>query len=225
MTRYALVIDTALNACQVGLFSHDGTTVTPLFIRSEEMTRGHQEFIGPAVAESFEKSGTIPKALSVIGVTLGPGSFTGLRVGLSFAKGMAGGLDLPLRGFFTLELMGRRADFDGRTRLVAHDAGRGQLYLQTLDTEGHAYDAKSFDINDLSEVEALTPPDLIIGSGAGYLADIFPSAEVIPAALPDLSAMAALCFADTQAYDDLTPLYMRDADAKVSNKAVISFDF
>ncbi|ESQ80937.1 tRNA (adenosine(37)-N6)-threonylcarbamoyltransferase complex dimerization subunit type 1 TsaB [Asticcacaulis sp. YBE204] len=223
--RYALVIDTALNACQVGLFSHDGTTVTPLFVRSEEMSRGHQEFIGPAVTESFERSGIIPKALNVIGVTLGPGSFTGLRVGLSFAKGMASGLNLPLRGFSTLELMGRRAAFDGRTRMVAHDAGRGQLYLQTLDTDNRVYDAKSFDINDLREVEALTAPDLIVGSGAGYLANIFPLAEVIPTALPDLTAMAALCFADTDAYSDLTPLYMRDADAKVSNKAVISFDF
>lgn len=225
MTAYALLIDTALEASSVGLYAQNGADLTCLYAHTEAMTRGHQEYLGNAVSECFERSGIEPKFLSVIMVTLGPGSFTGLRVGLAFAKGMAGGLNIPLRGVSTLEAMGRRAEYEGRARLIAHAAGRGQVYSQTIGADDRPYPLKALNIDDLSALSDTPEPAFLIGSGAPLLAEFYPNSEVIPEALPDLEAMARLAFKDTTAYDDLTPLYMRDADAKVSDKAVIRFDF
>ncbi|BBF81169.1 tRNA (adenosine(37)-N6)-threonylcarbamoyltransferase complex dimerization subunit type 1 TsaB [Asticcacaulis excentricus] len=219
----ALVIDTALNACQIGLFSHKDGSVSEVVALREYMTRGHQEFIGPAALHCFEKTGINIRDIDILGVTLGPGSFTGLRVGLSFAKGMASGLGISLRGFSTLELMGRAANFDNQRRLVAHDAGRGQLYCQRLDADNTVSPPESYDFVKLDEIDMGNGWDWLIGSGAPLLAERFPQAQIAADVLPDLRAMATLCFASTTAYDDLTPLYMRDADAKVSDKSVVNF--
>ncbi|WP_298333067.1 tRNA (adenosine(37)-N6)-threonylcarbamoyltransferase complex dimerization subunit type 1 TsaB [Asticcacaulis sp.] len=219
----AFVIDTALNACQVGLFEYKDGSVSEVVTLREYMTRGHQEFIGPAALECFEKAGINPRDLDILGVTLGPGSFTGLRVGLSFAKGMASGLVISLRGFSTLELMGRAADFDNQRRLVAHDAGRGQLYFQRFEADNMVSLPESYDLVKLDETDMGSGWDWLIGSGAPLLAERFPQAQIAADVLPDLKAMATLCFAPTTAYNDLTPLYMRDADAKVSDKSVVNF--
>lgn len=219
----ALVIDTALNACQVGLFAYKDGSVSEVATVSERMTRGHQEFIGPAALKCFEKAGINPRDVDILGVTLGPGSFTGLRVGLSFAKGMASGLGIGLRGFSTLELMGRAADFDHQRRLVAHDAGRGQVYCQRLDADNAVSSLESYDIVNLNEIDTGGGWDWLVGSGAPLMAERFPQAQIAVDVLPDLKAMATLCFASTTAYDDLTPLYMRDADAKISDKSVVNF--
>ena len=219
MTSITFVMDTALNACQMGLFAHKDGSVSELVTLSEHMVRGHQEFIGRAALQCFEKAGINPREVDILGVTLGPGSFTGLRV----AKGMASGLGVSLRGFSTLELMGRAEVFAGRPRLVAHDAGRGQVYLQRLDAQDVASAPESHDVVNLSEIDLGEGWEWLIGSGAPLLTERFPQAQIAADALPDLAAMAALCFAQTTAYDDLTPLYMRDADAKVSDKAVVRF--
>lgn len=219
----AFVIDTALNACQVGLFAYKDGSVSDVATLSERMTRGHQEFIGSAALKCFEKAGINPRDVDILGVTLGPGSFTGLRVGLSFAKGMASGLGIGLRGFSTLELMGRAADFDHQRRLVAHDAGRGQVYCQCLEADNSVSSIKSYDIVKLDEIDAGGDWNWLIGSAAPLMAERFPQAQIAADVLPDLKAMARLCFAPTTAYDDLTPLYMRDADAKVSDKSVVNF--
>lgn len=219
----AFVIDTALNACQVGLFSHKDGFVSEVVALREYMTRGHQEFIGSAALQCFEKAGIIPRDVDILGVTLGPGSFTGLRVGLSFAKGMASGLGIGLRGFSTLELMGRAADFHQQRRLVVHDAGRGQVYCQRLEADSAVSPPESYDLVNLQEIDLGSDWHWLIGSGAPLLAERFPQAQIAAEVLPDLTAMATLCCASTTAYDDLTPLYMREADAKVSDKSVVHF--
>ncbi|MFT3997089.1 MAG: tRNA (adenosine(37)-N6)-threonylcarbamoyltransferase complex dimerization subunit type 1 TsaB [Asticcacaulis sp.] len=217
------VIDTAMDACQIGLFGCKDGSVYAIDVLSERMARGHQEFIGPAVLQCFGKNGIDPRDVSVFGVTLGPGSFTGLRVGLSYAKGLAVGTGARLRGFSTLELIGRAARFADQPRLVAHDAGRGQVYVQYLSHDNRADAPVSYDIEQIDQIDVAETPAFVIGSGATLLSARFPQSKIVLDSLPDLSAMAALCLAETTAYDDLTPLYMRDADAKVSDKAIIKF--
>ena len=82
MTR--LVVDTCLGACQVGLF--DGGRM--IAGASEAMERGHQERLAPMAAEVVARAGVAFAELSLVVVTIGPGSFTGLRVGLAFASGL-----------------------------------------------------------------------------------------------------------------------------------------
>jgi tRNA threonylcarbamoyl adenosine modification protein YeaZ len=94
-----LSIDTCLGASSVAVL--DGERV--LAARSEPMTRGHQERIGIIARETAAEAGVAFSDLARIGVTVGPGSFTGLRVGLAFAKGLATALSIPCVGVNTLE--------------------------------------------------------------------------------------------------------------------------
>lgn len=222
---YVLVLDTAMHACSVGLFSRGDQAIITHFSVSDPMTRGHQERIGPLVAEAFAQSGILPAQLERIGVTLGPGSFTGLRVGLSFAKGLASGLSVPLHGFSTLEALAGAMSLRDHRRLAAYEAGRGQVYVQYVGANNVASPPQAVGLEGLSRLGHVYDPEIITGSGAALLATVFPQAESLGTALPDMAAMASLCFERPSDFTDLTPLYMREADAKVSDKAVIRFDF
>ncbi len=202
-----LVIDTSLHACSVGLF-RDGA---PLFVAAEAMQRGHQERLGPLAAEALDRAGVRPRDLTHLGVTLGPGSFTGLRVGLSFAKGLAVGLNLPLQGIGTLEALGHHPYLLNTRRVAVIDGGRGQIYIQAFDRERveapRAVTADSLDIDT----------DVLTGPGAHLLAS---HAPVFEQGWPVPEALAALTLKG--GHDDLTPLYMREADAVASTRGIIS---
>jgi tRNA threonylcarbamoyladenosine biosynthesis protein TsaB len=215
---YILAIDTALESCSVGLFEYEGYALKSKWIDQEAMTRGHQEALGAACQRCFDKSGIEPKQLTAIITTLGPGSFTGLRVGLSFAKGMAAGLDLKLKGISTLEAIGQAKKFKGYKRIVAQDGGRGVIYVLFIDETELSSGIKAIDINDSEAFKALEAAQYLIGNGGVYLKDRIPNCEVIPMALPDLEAMSEATISNSPSFDDLTPIYMRDADAKVSSK-------
>jgi tRNA threonylcarbamoyladenosine biosynthesis protein TsaB len=103
-----IAIDCALDACQVAVA--DGDVVTAL---SEPMRKGQAERIAPMAAEAMAQSGLAFKDLARIAVTVGPGSFAGVRVGLSFARGLAVALGAPCLGYSTLEVFARSAGDDG----------------------------------------------------------------------------------------------------------------
>ena len=174
------------------------------------MQRGHQERLGPMVADAFDQAGIRPRDLTHIGVTLGPGSFTGLRVGLSFAKGLATGLDLNLQGIGTLEALGHHPDLEGKNRMAAIDGGRGSIYAQSFGANGQGT-PQSIKAGDEVRADILTGPGApLIGNGAAIFEQSWPS----------LDALNALTLAG--GHDDLTPLYMRDADAIASTRGIIS---
>jgi tRNA threonylcarbamoyladenosine biosynthesis protein TsaB len=204
-----LVIDTALAACQAGLF-RDGAA---LKIRSEPMTRGHQEALGPMVEALFRDTQTAPRDLTGIGVTLGPGSFTGLRVGLSFAKGMATALKLTLQGVGTLEALLRQSGLT-EDALAVIDGGRGRFYVQ------HGTETHSLDAEGLTALARTLPITTLTGPAADKAADLLPDLGVAPHAWPSLDAIAELTVCGGR--DDVTPLYMREADAVASRRGIIS---
>lgn len=94
-----LGIDTCGTECGVAFVSSGGEV---LAVRTEPMTRGHAEALGPLVAEMIGALGAVPSDLAAIGVTLGPGSFTGVRVWLSFARGIGLGLAVPVTGISSI---------------------------------------------------------------------------------------------------------------------------
>lgn len=213
----ALVIDTSLNACGLGLF--DGGAC--LFQIVEGMTRGQQERLPVMALEAFQAAGIKPKALDLIGVTLGPGSFTGVRVGLSFAKGLAAGAGATLKGVGTLEALGHHAELGGKTRLAVVNGGRGQVYVQRFPQGAPV----TLDMNapeTIAEFAAANPADCLTGPAAAQLAAFWPEANEFPQTWPSLDALSRLTL--DAGHDDLTPLYMREADAIASTRGIISLN-
>ncbi len=161
-------------------------------------------------ADAFDQAGVRPRDLTHIGVTLGPGSFTGLRVGLSFAKGLATGLGLNLQGIGTLEALGHHPDLTGKSRTAVIDGGRGSIYIQSFGPNGQGT-PQSIKAGD--DVHT----DLLTGPGAHLIGD---GTRIFDQPWPSLATLNALTLAG--GHDDLTPLYMRDADAIASTRGIIS---
>lgn len=209
-----LAIDTALDTCSAALL--DGERV--LAARSEEMARGHQERLAPLVAELMTEAGIGFERLDRIGVTVGPGSFTGLRVGLAFAKGLGVALDVPVVGVGTLAAMG--AGTSGFVA-VAVDARRDQIYLQAF-RDGQPLGApEALAAGDAARgLIDIDPagPGVIVGSGALLLADAFPNAATDPRAGADPVWVARLAAAADPAPP--RPIYLRAPDAKLPASAL-----
>ncbi len=173
------------------------------------MRRGHQERLAPLVAEAFGRTGIRPSDLGHIGVTLGPGSFTGVRAGLAFAKGLAAGLGLRLTGMGTLEALNHHPALLGRSVLGAIHGGRDHLYGQVGDGPPRAL------------VPGHMPAaDVLTGPAAQLVRDHYPHADIFVQDWPALSVLAALTL--MPGHDDVTPLYMREADAVISTRGIIT---
>jgi tRNA threonylcarbamoyladenosine biosynthesis protein TsaB len=204
-----LALDTCLTACSAAIL--DGDRV--LAARSEAMPRGHQERLAPMVRELAEEAGVAFKSLDRVGVTVGPGSFTGLRVGIAFAKGMGAALSIPVVGVGTLEAMAF-----GRTGFVAAsiDARRGQIYLQ-LFGDGVALtapDAVTLETAAARIAEVYAGgPATFTGSGAPLLEGILSGAAIETPDGPDPVAIARL--AARAPIRPVRPLYLRAPDAKL----------
>jgi tRNA threonylcarbamoyladenosine biosynthesis protein TsaB len=199
-----LVIDTCLGACQVGLFK-DGRMLAGL---SEPMERGHQERLAPMTAEVM--AGAAFADIEKIVVTIGPGSFTGLRVGLAFAKGVQLATGAPLAGVGTLAALA--ASDEGAAAGVI-DARRGLVYVQAFE-DGEPLAAP--DIVPIAEAArrlAALQDLTLVGPGAHLLAPELPRAKLDARAAPDLAALGQLA-EPAEPADDLRPLYLRAPDAR-----------
>lgn len=204
-----LGIDTCLSSCAVAV--RDGETL--LASAREVMARGHQERLAPMARAVMAEAGIGFDRLDRIGVTLGPGSFTGLRVGIAFAKGLAAALSLPAVGIGTLEALA--ADAGGLVFAVI-DARRDQVYVQGFE-DGRALmapDALSVPTAAARIAELSMGRDFtLIGSGGPLLADLAPRARLIAGDGADAAHVARLAAA--RAPGPLRPLYLRTPDAKL----------
>lgn len=204
-----LALDTCLTACSVAVT--DGERV--LAAASEPMARGHQERLAPLAQQVMAQAGVGFDRLERIGVTVGPGSFTGLRVGIAFAKGLAQALDIPLVGVGTLEAL---AAGEPGLAFAVLDARRDQLYLQAFEA------GRPLMAPDVLPVEAAAArlveigqgrPVTLAGSGWALLAEVFPEARIVPAEGCDPVLVARLAAARAPA--PVRPLYLRAPDARL----------
>ncbi len=196
-----LALDTCLNAC-AGAVVRDGVVLSKIV---EPMQRGHQERIAGMTSELMATANLAFSDLDRIAVTVGPGSFTGLRIGLAFAKGLGVALDIPCVGVGVLDALGRSAE--GRVAAVL-DARGGAVHVRMFDNGAPMAEAATLSV---AETGLLATPDVLIGDGAPLLEQRFPEAKVeIPDAC-DPAIVAALGAADPPAPAD--PIYMRAAYA------------
>jgi tRNA threonylcarbamoyladenosine biosynthesis protein TsaB len=208
-----LGVDTCLSACSVALI--DGERV--LAARSELMARGHQERLAPLVAEVMAEAGIGFERLERIGVTVGPGSFTGLRVGLAFAKGLALALGIPCVGVGTLEALAASPSPTGNTSremAAAVDAKRGQVWVQAFGGGQALSEPAALAVEEA--VAALGPLalGLLVGSGAPMLAKAGVAGEVVELEAPNPATVALLAAAVTDPRPP-RPLYLRAPDARL----------
>ncbi|MBM3545689.1 MAG: tRNA (adenosine(37)-N6)-threonylcarbamoyltransferase complex dimerization subunit type 1 TsaB [Alphaproteobacteria bacterium] len=211
--RRVLAIDAAFAACSVAVLA-DGDVAGQRF---EAMTRGHAERLLPMVREVMAAAGFGFETLDLIAVTIGPGHFTGLRVGLSAAQGLSLALDRPLAGVTTLEAVAAASAVD-EPLAVALESKRADLYLQVFKGGQALTEAAS----TLPERLAAFPwPEgeiALAGDGAARLAPILAFAgrrwRRVGPDLPDAATVARIATSrqGTIAARAAEPLYLRPPD-------------
>jgi len=215
-----LAIDTALGACSAVLF--DTVTNQPLAIQSVEMNRGHAEALMPLVERVMKAADAKFDAIDRIATTVGPGSFTGLRVGIAAARGFALACQKPAVGVTTLDALSAPyvTEKEAVPVVAAIDALHDNFYLHMVGAGGRMLVAPR--IASLHEAIRAVALGLvrIVGSGATMLASHWPLQEV-PAPLlvdprpaPDVTWVARLGAAADPERALPRPLYLRPPDAR-----------
>lgn len=202
-----LAFDTATPAVTVAL--HDGATV--LAARTEVDARRHGELLAPGIARVLADAGRTRTDLTDIAVGVGPGPFTGLRVGLVTAHALGDALGLPVHGVCTLDVLAAAVEHPGPF-LVATDARRREVYwARYADSETRLTEAAVDWPAAVAEANAGLPA---AGEGPVRYPDLF--AAALAPALPDAGVLAALAARRLAAGGELLaplPLYLRRPDA------------
>ena len=219
-----LAIDTSEQTCSAALVLANKA----LTHRSENIGRGHAERLLPLIDELLAEKGASYKDISRLAVTTGPGTFTGLRVGLSVARGFALVNQVPCIGLSGLQVLAAQAQIDedcADATVHALIAGRGgQAFYQAfngMDQNGLPH-ARGLPINQdidiiASRIEAA--PGRVVGSGRALLVQAgFDKAagKAIPAGdmFIDPVQLGLRAWALDPEHFSPEPLYLRDADAK-----------
>lgn len=216
-TMKVMVIDTALGACLSGVFEVSSSGVSDLGVRREEMTKGHQERLGGMARDAVKDAGGF-EGLERVGVTVGPGSFTGLRVGLSFALGLGAARNVPVVGISTLDALVASVEPQGLVA-AAIDARRGQVYIRLFRDGVPLDEAQALEIEaarDLIVAQAQGGDLAIVGSGVGVLTEGYEAlsdAKLYPLVAPSPQAMAQLTQSLDPTLNPPSPLYLRAPDA------------
>jgi tRNA threonylcarbamoyladenosine biosynthesis protein TsaB len=220
-----LALDSATGACSVALWQ-DGAIVARRFAA---MDRGQSEVLIPMAREVLAEAGTDFPSIDMFGVTTGPGAFTGLRIGLAAARGMALASGRPLAGVSTFDAVAHglsAGEREGRSVLVAVESRREDIFIQW-------FDGKLIPVGEARSVrpEDLVLPDtpvLVAGDGAARLHSrfgvstgnegmaanrdvMFAAGEGFPDAA-DVARLVALRGPDAVATAPPQPFYLRPPD-------------
>jgi tRNA threonylcarbamoyladenosine biosynthesis protein TsaB len=218
-----LAIDTALEACSAAVLdTSSGITASETLA----MTRGHAEAVMPLIARVMSAAAIEFADLDRIAVTTGPGSFTGLRVGISATRGIALAAGKPAVGLSTLAGFAAPliADDDSTQVVAAIDARHEQVYLQVFGTGGRTLVAPRIaSVRDAARA-AMTAPARIIGSAASKVAAVWPKGAEPPLSVeqrgaPDIDWIARLGAAAAEGHTPPKPLYLRAPDAQPQDAA------
>lgn len=230
-----LCIETGTDICSAAI-AQDGRLIS---LRESGEGRDHAQKLGVYIDELLRENDMSPAELDAVAVGKGPGSYTGLRIGVSLAKGLCYGLQIPLIGIGSLEALARVAaedyqagildidDYDTALLCPMIDARRMEVYAQVFDTTFQAVVPVTAEVVTPESFAAYIMPGrefVIFGNGAVKTLDVLPRGgvkyvEVAPSAR-GLCAVAEQRFAaglfeDTAYFE---PLYLKDFVATKSNK-------
>lgn len=217
-----LAVDTALGACSAALVAEGHTLAHQHLL----MVRGHAEALAPMVDGLMRRTGVSFAALDRIAVTTGPGTFTGQRVGLAFARALGLGLKRPVIGVTTLDAMAYEAlekHPDIACALAVADAKRGEVYLGARSTSrGTLISPELIPLEAIAKriagVVQSHSPVLLAGTAADSVRHLLEQAG-LPCLdslvrQPDAAFVARLA-TDAPEGSPPKPLYLRPPDAKL----------
>lgn len=205
-----LALDTATPAVTVAL--HDGRDV--IASAGQVDARRHGELLLPAVDRVLAEAGTRLDAVTGIVVGVGPGPYTGLRVGLMTADTFGLALGVPVHGLCTLDGLARAADLDGGPFVVATDARRKEVYWATYADSRTRLTGPAVDRP--AEIAGRVAGLPAVGEGALLYPDTFPDAhEPRHGSAAALATLAAERLAAGEELPEPRPLYLRRPDAQV----------
>ncbi len=214
-----LAIDTALGVCATALYATESGQVEAS--DSLQMERGHAEALLPQVDRVMAAARWRFQELDRIAVTIGPGSYTGIRVGIAAARAFGLATGKPVIGVTTLSaLLAPLIASGGRAMMAAAiDAKHGHVYYQAAAPGGRVIVAPSLvSIRDAARMIGAGPA-LLTGSGASLIAaecraqGIFTTVADLPN-VPDIGWVAKLAVAADPAQAMPKPLYLKGPDAK-----------
>lgn len=197
-----LAFDTSTAACTAALLEPDGTVIAA---RDEVIGRGHAERLVPMIDEMLD--GHVPARI-LVGV--GPGSFTGLRVGIAAAHGMAIGWKVPLSGMNSLALLAASAPPGEGKVAAALAGGHGELFVQTFDCRKFSATGPILSLSPAAAALKVDAPK-VVGTGAEALVEARHSGEAIPL-FP--TASRALALPELLRALECKPIYARAPDAR-----------
>jgi tRNA threonylcarbamoyladenosine biosynthesis protein TsaB len=205
-----LAFDTATPFVTVAV--HDGSDVL-VELRSDRAMK-HGEQLAPLIERAMARVGIVRQDLTAIAVGVGPGPFTGLRVGLVTARTLGFVLEIPVYGVCSLDVLAVEAVETGVVTTpfaVATDARRKEVYFATYDERGTRLDGPLVD-----RPAALATTDPVVGEGATLYPDSFPHA--LGPAAPGAGWLARTVAEERAELYDPEPLYLRRPDAVAPGK-------
>ena len=214
-----LAIDTALDACAAAVLDTEAGELVAQ--ESQIMKRGHAEALMPLIGRVIAASRTPFASLGRIAVTTGPGSFTGLRVGLSAARGIGLAANIPVVGVTTLAayaapIVSQNAEYPV---VSAIDARHNHVYLQVVSGNGSALVRPCVaPMSEALNTWRFGAPH-VVGNAANILAERWPSHAVAPFKVdpqgaPDITWVGWLGAAVSPETAPARPFYLRAPDAK-----------
>ncbi len=210
-----LALDTTLAACSAAIYDCGANQV--LSHQHERMRQGHAERLAGMTEEVADDAGVGFDRLDRIAVTIGPGTFTGVRIGLAMARGLSVALSIPVIGVGTMQALAANVD-DNPDRLpiaVIVDARRDAVYVQIFSCKLEPLSAPQ--CVKLDEVRQVLPVEdiVIVGSGTGLIIGEQQKWRASGACdLPDACSVAQIACNMVPSDQPPSPLYLRPADAK-----------
>jgi tRNA threonylcarbamoyl adenosine modification protein YeaZ len=208
-----LAIDTAGTGCFAAVY--DSANDTLLASAGADIGRGHAEQLMAFIDQALAESGKLLADIERIAVTIGPGSFTGIRVGVAAARGFALALGVPAIGVSVLAALAEaaREANPGQAVLAAMDAKRDELYCQSFEADGTA--RTQAQMLELPETRRMFADfdGIICGTATKHLTDNSQVA-VAQTDLTDIRIVARLGALSDPSQGKPSPLYLRGPDVK-----------
>lgn len=212
---FILNIETATKNCSVCI-AKDGTAISLLEYAGEGYA--HAEKLHVFIEEALQKAGITFKELDAVAVSMGPGSYTGLRIGVSAAKGLCYALSIPLIAVDTLELLARKINVEDGVIIPMIDARRMEAYTAVFDSSYHKLRETKAEIITEGFFDVTEGVIHLVGDGAAKCREFLSGPRFIyhdDVVYPSSAEMAAISFSkfkynDTVDVAYFEPYYLKD---------------